>query len=253
MKIIKIIENEKFYLPIIYIIISTILYTILKCIINKIKNNKHISKNKKNETVISLIKNILKYVIYICAVLGILNVYGIDTTSIIASIGIVSLLIGLALQDIIKDFLAGVLILFDNKYAIGDIISIGNFKGEVISFGLMSTKIKNDVGEVKIISNSSFKEVINYSCAYNNLIINLKFSSNIDVDKIDKILKELTNDVLKIENVKKYNVLGIDNFSETEISYIISIECNPNTEYMIKKEYYKLIKETFNKNNIKML
>ena len=54
----------------------------------------------------------------------------------IASLGAVSVIIGLAFQDIIKDFLAGVFIIFDNEYAVGDIIEINGFKGEVISLGL---------------------------------------------------------------------------------------------------------------------
>ena len=61
-------------------------------------------------------ENIIKYIIAIIVIIMILNLYGVNTTSIIASLGAVSVIIGLAFQDIIKDFLAGVFIIFDNEY-----------------------------------------------------------------------------------------------------------------------------------------
>ena len=201
----KFIKSEKFYLPIIYLILGTIIYHLIKIVINKISKNKHI--DKKKQTIISLVKNIFKYLIYIFIVLSILNVYGINTTSIIASIGIVGVIIGLALQDLIADFLAGICILFDDKYTIGDIVSVNNFKGEVINFGLMTTKIKSATGEIKIISNSSFKEVINYSINKTVLFITLDVAYNTNIELLEKVLKDLSeekdNNKIKKEKYEK--------------------------------------------------
>ena len=245
------IKSEKVYLPIIYIALGLIIYNIIKIIINKISKNKHIDKKKK--TIISLIKNIIKYLIYILMILSILNVYGVNTTSIVASIGVAGLVIGLAFQDIIRDFLSGIFILFDNQYTIGDTVSINNFKGEVISFGLMSTKIKAATGEILILSNSSFKEVINYSIDNTILYITLDVSYDTNIDKLEKVLNDLKEDVMKIENVcGEYKLLGISEFSSSSIKYLVSIECNPNTHYQIKRDYLKLIRNTFNKNNIEI-
>ena len=245
------IKSEKVYLPIIYIALGLIIYNIIKIIINKISKNKHIDKKKK--TIISLIKNIIKYLIYILMILSILNVYGVNTTSIVASIGVAGLVIGLAFQDIIRDFLSGIFILFDNQYTIGDTVSINNFKGEVISFGLMSTKIKAATGEILILSNSSFKEVINYSIDNTILYITLDVSYDTNIDKLEKVLNDLKEDVMKIENVcGEYKLLGISEFSSSSIKYLVSIECKPNTHYQIKRDYLKLIRNTFNKNNIEI-
>lgn len=248
---IKFIESEKFYLPIIYIILGVIIYNIIKVIINKISKNKYV--NKKKATIISLIKNIFKYLIYIFIVLSILNVYGVNTTSIVASIGVAGLVIGLALQDIIADFLAGIFILFDNQYTIGDTIKVNDFRGEVISFGLMSTKLKAPTGEILILSNSSFKEVINYSVNNTTLYIKLDVAYDTDIDLLEKVLRELNDKVLKIENVVgNYKLLGIDEFSSSSIIYMISLDCKPNTHYQIKRDYLKLIRNSFNKYKIEI-
>ena len=130
-------KSDKFILPIVYVVIGLILLRVVKYIVNKISKNKYVDKKKK--TIISLIKNIIKYLIYIFVILSILSVYGVDTSGILASLGIAGLVIGLALQDIIADFVAGIFILLDDQYIIGDVIEINGFKGEVIGFGLIST------------------------------------------------------------------------------------------------------------------
>lgn len=245
------IKSEKFILPIVYLILGFIAHGVIKFIIKKISNNKYVDKKKK--TILSLIKNILKYVIYIFVVLAILSVNGVDTTGIIASLGIAGLVIGLALQDIIADFVAGIFILFDDQYTIGDVVEINGFKGEVIGFGLMSTKIKNSTGDVLILSNSSFKEVINYSRNNVNLIVTLDVAYNTDIDKLEKVLQDLEEDVKKMENTTgTYKLLGVNEFSSSSIKYIVSITCKPNSQYQIKRDYLKLIKKTFEKNNIEI-
>ena len=103
----------------------------------------------------------------------ILKLYGVDTTSIIASIGVFAAVIGLAFQDILKDLLAGISIIFDNKFAVGDTVEINGFSGTVIQLGLRTTKIKSFTGEIKSIGNSSFNEVINYSLSDAILYINI--------------------------------------------------------------------------------
>ena len=128
---IKFIKSEKFILPIVYIIIGVIVYNIIKALVMKLSKTKFVDKKKK--TIISLVKNIIKYLIMIFVVLAILSIYGVDTKGIVTSIGVAGVIIGLALQDIVKDFLAGVLILFDNHYTIGDVVTIDGFTGEVVA------------------------------------------------------------------------------------------------------------------------
>lgn len=248
---IEFLKSDKFILPIVYIIIGIVLQNVVRFIVNKVNNNKYVDKKKK--TIISLIKNIFKYLIYIFVILSILSVYGVNTSGILASLGIAGLVIGLALQDIIADFVAGIFILFDNQYTIGDIVEINGFKGEVISFGLMSTKIKKATGEILILSNSSFKEVINYSLENTNLLINLDVSYDTDIDKLEKVLKELENDVKMMDNVVgEYKLLGVNEFSSSSIKYLISIECKANCQYQIKRDYFKLVKKAFDENKIEI-
>lgn len=249
-KFIEIITSQKVYLPIVYILLGVILYAIVSSVVEKITNKGNNGKDKRKRTIINLCKSIFKYLILIFVVLGILSLYGVDTTSIIASLGVFAAVIGLAFQDIIKDFLAGITIIFDNKYAVGDTIEINGFTGTVISLGLRTTKIKAFSGEVKCIGNASFNEVTNYNLATSDLFIKLNVAYDTNIDKLEKVLESLREDILAIENVKDYQLLGVDALGDSSIVYMIDITCKSMTGAPIKRKVLRMVKDKFDKEGI---
>lgn len=251
-KFIKIITNEKVYLPIVYIVIGIVLYMIVSNLVDKLMaNHKGIrGKDKRKDTIINLCKSIFKYIVLIFVVLGILKLYGVDTTSIIASLGVFAAVIGLAFQDIIKDLLAGVSIIFDNKYSVGDYVQINGFSGTVISLGLRTTKIKALSGEVKSIGNSSFSEVTNYNMNNADLFLKLNVAYNTDIKKLEKVLESMRDDILGIENVFDYKLLGVDELGDSSIVYMVDITCKAMTGVGIKRKVLRMIKDKFDKEGI---
>lgn len=256
--------SDKFYLPIIYIIVGIITYVIICFFINRISkvnigklkgkkatNTYIVAIDKRKMTIVSLIKNVVKYMIAIIIIIAILSLYGVDTTSIIASIGIVGVVLGLACQDIAKDFLSGVFLIFDNAYAVGDYVEINGFTGEVISLGLKTTKIKAYTGEVKIISNSAFTEVTNYNLKQSKLVIDIPLSYDCDIEKVEKVLNDLVPEIKAIPDVRKeVELLGIERFESSSIIYRIAIDCSPMSQYGVNRAVLRLIKLTFDKNKI---
>ena len=248
---IKFIMSKKFILPIVYVVLGVIIYSLIKGVINKINKNKYIDNRKV--TIVSLIRKIIKYIIVIFVVLAILNVYGVNTSGIVASIGIAGVIIGLAVQDIVADFLAGLFILFDDKYTIGETVTINDFKGEVIGLGLMSTKIKGMSGEVLILSNSSFKSVINHSRTSTNLYINVDVSYDTKIKTLEKALNEMREEVENINGyVGNYNLLGIQEFSSSSIKYMVTLSCKYNLQYQVKRDFNMILKRYLDKYKIEI-
>lgn len=249
-KFLAIMTSPKVYLPIVYIVLGLILNTIVSKLVSRVTSRGNHGKDKRKTTIINLTKSILKYLILIFVVLGILKIYGVDTTSIIASLGVFAAVIGLAFQDILKDFLAGVTIIFDNKYAVGDTVEINGFTGTVISLGLRTTKIKAFTGEVKCIGNASFSEVTNYNLASADLFLKLNVAYDTDIDKLEKVLESLRGDVLKIENVTDYKLLGVDALGDSSIVYMVDVTCKAMTGVPIKRKVLRLVKDKFDKEGI---
>ena len=247
------IKNDKIYLPIVYVIIGIFMYSVITKMISSISMidiRKSKGLDKRKNTIIALIKSIIKYVIALIVIIMVLGVYGVNTTSLIASLGVATAIIGLAFQDTIKDFLAGVFLIFDNAYAVGDTVKINGFTGEVTALGLKTTKIRAYTGEVMTLSNSSFTEVINYNLNNSKVLIKVPVSYDIKTEKLEKILNNIKNIIEEEKDVYSMDLLGIDEFCDSCINYAIMLECAPLAHYAIRRKLLGLIKKEFDKNNI---
>ena len=127
-------------------IISIILILIGALIIIKISDRvltKIENKFNLNITLHYLLKDIVKYTVYVVAIAWILHVIGINLESIIISLGVVGIAIGFASQDIVSNFISGIFIIGDNKVKVGEVIEVDGFKGTIKKVGMRNTTMIN--------------------------------------------------------------------------------------------------------------
>ena len=96
-----------------------------------------------NLTAHYLFKDIWKYTVIIVAIAWILHVLGINLESIIISLGVVGIVIGLASQDIVSNFISGIFVISDKKIEIGEVIEVDGFKGTIKKVGFRNTTMIN--------------------------------------------------------------------------------------------------------------
>lgn len=243
-------------LPIIYIAIGLIVYNIIKRIINKSIKIESLrpQHRQRAQTVSMLLLNIIKYIILIIVLLAILSGFGINIKSILATLGITTAIIGLALQDLAKDIIAGFSIITENQYEVGDTIEVDGFMGEVISLGLKTTKIKDYKGAIKIISNHNMDKIINHSQANSLAVIDIDVDYKHNPDDVEKVLKDLS---IKLKNrvpnsLGDLTVQGITDLSTSSVVYRVTQKVKPMKQYEAERFLRKEIKKHFDENNIKM-
>ena len=244
--------------PILVICISILINGVIKNVVHRFfhitKKRLTTKEEKRTITVVSLITNIIKYIIILIDVIIILGIYGIPTTSIIASLVAVGVVLGLALQDTLKDFVSGFFMITENQYRMGDWVDIGNFQGEVINIGLKTTQIRAYTGEVKIISNRTITEVINYNLANSLAIVDVPIPYEEDYEKAEDVLKKLcdhlTNTLEKIKG--NVTLLGINEYGNQGLIYRITVDTIPTEHYGVQREIRKQVKKVLDENNIKM-
>lgn len=240
---------------ILIIALMWVVYVIATNITRKIfKVGAKIGDQKKSITIMKLVNNVLKYIIIVVAVLMILGQFGFDTKGLIASLGVAGAVAGLALKDMVKDFIVGISIITDNQYEVGDYVTIGTFTGEVIEVGMQTTKIKGFTGDVKIISNGSITEVINHSKNPNTVLIDIPVSYNSDLEKVETVLNEVCEDINKrvIYLTSDLVVLGLQSFENSSIIYRLSADVEPMKGYEFKRDVLKTVKNHFDNNNIEI-
>ena len=144
-------------------IISIILILIGALIIIKISDRiltKIENKFNLNITLHYLLKDIVKYTVYVVAIAWILHVIGINLESIIISLGVVGIAIGFASQDIVSNFISGIFIIGDNKVKVGEVIEVDGFKGTIKKVGMRNTTMINQDNYEITIPNSVLSKTI---------------------------------------------------------------------------------------------
>lgn len=240
--------SKNLYMSIIAIVIMIIVYLVVKNIINKyvLKNNAKL--NKKKETYIRLLKNILKYAIIIILVILLLEINGVNVTSIIAGLGLVSVIAGLALQDALKDIIMGFNIIVDDYYSVGDVIKIGDVEGKVISLGLKATKIQdiND-GNILVIANRNISQSL---LTHNKVFLTVPLPYELSLKDAKKVIDKMIKEILKLDDVTNAEFKGIDEFADSQIVYKITITTKCETKLMTKRNANMIIKEILDKEKI---
>ena len=257
MKIFGLTIAEEIYMTVIIIVVAFILEKLLKAIIKKTFNPEKKHKRfdtRKVKTIRSLLCNVVKYVIWVLAILSLLSVYGVNTAALITGLGVVSLVVGLAFQDILKDILVGASILFENWYAVGDLVKIGDFTGTVTSIGLKATRVQAYTGEIKIISNRNITEVINYSLDKTMAVVDVPISYETNIDKAEKILKTRAATLKdKIPFLTdEPEVWGVEELADSSVVIRVVAKCKPTKHYEAQRMMKKEFKDALDKSGIKI-
>ena len=91
-----------------------------------------------------------------------LAILGVNTTAVLAGIGIVGLILGFGAQSLIEDIITGAFIIFEGQYVNGDIIILDDFRGTVRNIGVRTTTIEDAGGNLKVVNNSDIRNFQNY-------------------------------------------------------------------------------------------
>lgn len=213
-----------------------------------------IAHTKKGITITQILASFLKWAIAILVVLLILNVWGVDTTTLVATAGVLTLVIGLGAQSLIADIVAGVFIVFEEEYEVGDIIVLDGWRGTVVEVGIRTTRIQDPGGNIKIVNNSEIKAVINQTKENSvaKCYININYEE--DLEKVDaavaKDLQEASSKLKKILSPIEYK--GVSEFSSNGVTLFFIARCKEEDIYQIQRDMNKVLKQMLEKNGISL-
>ena len=209
-------------------------------------------KLKSGQSLASLLSSFAKFLGASVLIFAILGTLGIDTAVLLASAGILSLIVGLGAQPLIEDIFAGIFIVFEHTFEIGDIIIVDGFRGTVKEMGIRTTKIEDAGGDVKVINNSDIRTLINMTSKLSTAVCDVSISYSDDIEKVEKVLKDnlgqIKNKYKAIINGPEY--VGVQSLSDSAVVIRITAECNEMMRYQVQRDINREIKIIFDKNNI---
>ena len=235
-----------------YIVIRLTYFLIAKLSKPAIKRQSidlHVNQRSKLriDTTTRILRSVVTVVWLIIGILVAFQVNGVNLAPILAGAGIFGLGLSLASQNLIKDAINGFIIIWDDRYAIGDIIDIGNVSGLVENINLRITQLRDAEGRLITVPNSAVDIVANRSSQWSRADINIPIAYQSDVDSaiavVHQVAEIMTKDPQWQEQIWEFpNILGVDQFSDRGIMIRVWIKTEPLKQWDVAREFRRRVK-----------
>ncbi len=206
---------------------------------------------KKGKSIVNMLCSLIKYAAVIALLFFVLQ-FWIDTQSILAGLGIVGLVVGLGAQPLIADIIAGLFIIFENVFDVGDIIVAGGFRGAVQEIGIRTTKIVDTGGNVKIINNADLKSIVNMTNQLSLAVCDIGIEYGESLERVESILAANFDAIKKaIPDIKEGPFYkGVSELGDSAVIIRFVAQCDEGVRYQVERDMNRQFKLLFDKNNI---
>ncbi len=224
-----------------------ILFYVISVVIGLFTRN-----NTRSETIGILITSIAKFTCIIIALVLILSAWNVPTPTLLAGAGIVGLAVSFGAQGLLEDVFAGLSIIFEKQFVVGNYVEVDGFRGEVIEIGPRNTRIKNILGNILIIANSDIREIINLSEDLSAAISEISIEYSADIDKVEEIIKrnlsEIKDKIPEIIKGPKYD--GVDQLGDSAVIVRVIAHCDEKDRINVRRILNKELKRVLDENGI---
>ncbi len=206
----------------------------------------------RGETICRLMRSFVKYISVIAALYYCLALFGVDTATLLASAGILSLVIGLGAKSLVSDIIAGLFLIFEGDFRVGDIVTVGDWRGTVTEIGIRTTKIEDGAKNVKVISNSDVNGIINMTRKYSLAVCNVGIEYGESLERVETVLaKELPKLQKKLPAILEGPFYkGVTELGESSVNLRIVAECSESDRFQLVRDLNREIKLIFDRNDI---
>ena len=228
---------------------------VLRFLIGLLVNNKKVTK-KIGIAFIELLGNLVKYVSYIILIILVLSALGVNTTELVAGLGILGLIIGLGVTSLIEDIVAGIFIIAERLFDVGDIIVLDGFRGTVVSIGIRSTKIADVGNDVLTVRNSSIGSLVNLTDRQSAAAVTLPLAPDEQIERVEAIFHSADLHAISAKYPKMIGdplALGVCGMTDRGVqNYLLVCGCKEEDKYDMERALFYEFKVICDKNNIKL-
>ncbi len=212
-------------------------------------------KGKRAGTVAVMIQSICAYAAVILSVFLGLKAIGADLTTTLATVGVITLIIGFGAQSLIEDVITGIFLIAEGKYDIGDTIVLDDFRGKVIDVGMRTTTIEDAGGNRKIVNNSDIRNFQNRSQVDSIAVSTIAIGYGQNLEEFEEVIARELPLIYEdhkdlFEEPPKY--LGIDAFQDSGILTKFIVRTKEQNIFAAKRELNRQLKLIFDKNHIEV-
>lgn len=204
-------------------------------------------RERRGKTISQLLRSVGRLLVVSVALLLTFNVF-IDIGPILAGAGILGLAVSFGAQSLVKDFLSGFFILFENQFAIGDVIEAGGKSGTVEKMTLRVVILRDIKGTLHTVPNSEIKVVSNMTRGWSRAVVDVGITYEEDVDRALAVVRDeaaqfSTDKLWGAQLDGPLEVPGIESLSDSAVVIRTLIKTQPGSQWATAREYRRRLKK----------
>ncbi len=207
---------------------------------------------KRGLSLISLLCSFIKYVAAIVIIFFILSAFGVDTGALLAGLGLLSLVVGLAIQPLLQDIIAGLFVVFEKTYDVGDVVVIDTFRGTVIEIGIRTTKLQDAGGDIKVINNSDIRTLVNMTSELSLAICDVDIEYGESLERVEQVIQEslpvMKEKIPSLVDGPYYK--GVVQLGASGVTLRLIAQCAEGDKFQAQRDMNRQIKLIFDANDI---
>ena len=185
--------------------------------------------------------------IYALALLWLLHVLNLAPASLLAFGAVAALAVSFAAQNIVKDLANGVLILLEDQYAIGDLVSTGSVTGIVENLNLRITQIRGEDGRLVTLPNSLIAQVENLSRTWSRATLRINVAYGTDVDQALAVVQQTAQHMAQSPTwdyliLDPTEALGVEAISHAGLTLLLWIRTRPLKQFVVAREFNRRLR-----------
>jgi small-conductance mechanosensitive channel len=212
---------------------------------------------QRARTMGSLLKSIVTGLIFAVVLMMSISELGYDIAPLIASAGIVGVALGFGAQSLVKDFLAGIFMIFEDQVGVGDSVNLGDVSGTVEAVSLRVTRLRDVDGTVWYVRNGEILRVGNQSQNWSRSVLDVTVGYKEDIAKVRRLLKEVAHDLAedkkyKDQIIEEPDVWGVQSLGPDAVVVRVTIKTMPQQQWKVLREMRERVKARFDAEGIIM-
>ncbi|MGH7196255.1 MAG: mechanosensitive ion channel family protein [Candidatus Saccharimonadales bacterium] len=236
--------------------------TIDRIVARVVRSHKYahkIDEEKRERTLVTIFRTAVGVVLWVIVVMLILWQLQVNIAAFLTGAGLIGIVVGFGAQNAIRDILAGIFIISENQYRVGDIVTLNaegtNISGEVQDITIRITRLRDLDGNMLIVRNGSVVIVTNLSFEFANVNVDVGVSYDSDIDKVERVINEVGQQLAEDEAWAQHiyepiHFFRVDGFEDSAIRIKALGKVEPAMQWDIAGEFRRRLKKAFDKQNI---
>ncbi len=242
---------------IIWLLLMKLIPPIVERSVSKTRGESKKGLEKRTNTIVSVLTQTGRIIIVITVIMMILSEIGVPVGPMLAGFGIAGVAVGFGAQYLVRDLIAGLFIISENQYRVGDVAQVAGATGLVEEITLRKTVLRDVDGVVHHIPNGEIRVASNYARHFARVNLDIPVSYDTDLEKAMEIINQVGQEIFEDVNWKDRMItppkaIRVNKWGDSSIDIRVMGDVKPMEQWAAMGEVRLRLKKAFDANGIEI-